>query len=643
MSTKFRDDIQGLRAIAVLSVLLFHVDFFFLPGGFLGVDVFFVISGFLITGNILRACEDKTFTFGSFFLRRFRRLVPAAVATIALSLIAGYYIMPSDDYEHAGRSGLAALLFSSNVVFWLEAGYFDAASHTKPFLHFWSLSVEEQFYLIWPALVLLAFKFSRKTGVAVVLGVLSLASLIAAEIMFDRYPSATFFLKPFRAFEFGIGALVAVLGLRISNGPGREAAVLLGLIMMTVSFVVLDDGTRMPGLLSLIPLFGCTLIILSPDAKFSKFFLENRGVRYVGNASYSIYLVHWPLIIFYKYLVGGDLTLTDQLTLSAVSLAGGAALYHLVETPLRSPSFWGASQKKSLTRVLAGSVCFVFAAAGATLIWLNGGLSWRFQTDVVLRLDEQELRQEALAFRDRHNGDDPTKADFKIYVIGDSFGKDMSNALNLLNAAAYVEHKWIANTCQGVIADRVAIQEQLGKQMSTIERIRMCERSVEAAFQPEKLAQFDLIVLASSWPGWSTQFIPETVRVIREKTQDTPIVLVTVGAQFRENVPVMLERADDVKRLTSIPADQLKVSRRQIRTQLAFAESLNIAVLNKLGLMCPDQNCPIYSAKFSDTPFYYDRYHMSLSGSEFFAGRLRECNQIACKLLKGDIPADGHK
>lgn len=200
----YRNDIQILRALAVLSVVIFHVDPTWLPGGYLGVDIFFVISGYVISSSILEGIDHGSFSFTSFYLKRARRILPALVVTVAFSLAVGALLFTPDDFGALGESAINSVVSVANILFWLQISYFDQDALTKPLLHMWSLSVEEQFYLIWPLLIVLFARLGHAALIGAV-GVAGLLSLLGAELMQASDPSASFFLMPFRIFQFAAG------------------------------------------------------------------------------------------------------------------------------------------------------------------------------------------------------------------------------------------------------------------------------------------------------------------------------------------------------------------------------------------------------------------------------------------------------
>ena len=310
-----RDDIQALRAFAVIAVLLFHVDLSFAAGGYLGVDIFFVISGFVITGLIRRELAAGEFSFRKFYIKRVCRILPASTVTIAVTLLVGALVLATGDMKYLGASSVAALTALSNVHFWQESGYFDEASHLKPLLHTWSLGVEEQFYLVWPAIMVFAFRRNRLVLAIAAIGIIS---LVSAQVFLEATPDAVFFLMPFRAFEFCAGAILHFL-----PSIRRSAPYYAGLVIMTASAALLDSSYPMPGLVSLVPVCGAMLCIDAGEALPWKMPAAIVGI---GNASYSIYLAHWPLIVFYKYLAGTDLDVAEQVGLLAGSLVLGFAL-----------------------------------------------------------------------------------------------------------------------------------------------------------------------------------------------------------------------------------------------------------------------------------------------------------------------------
>ncbi|AZG98231.1 acyltransferase family protein [Proteus mirabilis] len=293
---KFRNDINGLRAIAVLAVMLFHFVPSSLPGGFAGVDIFFVISGFLMTSIIFRGLKNNNFSLWNFIKARARRIVPALVTVISIVLALGYLFFEPLTYQLAGKHGFSSLLFISNITYAKEAGYFDSDSLSKIFLHTWSLSVEWQFYIIYPIILIILSKlFSINTLKKIV--VISAIISFAFCIYFSSInKTLSYFLIYTRAWEMLFGGIVFLFPLSTTENKKRIIES-LGLILIITSFFIFSDTDNWPSYNALLPVFGTYLCIL---ANSYKSILSNKALQKIGLWSYSIYLVHWPLIVFCK-------------------------------------------------------------------------------------------------------------------------------------------------------------------------------------------------------------------------------------------------------------------------------------------------------------------------------------------------------
>ncbi len=302
---RYRPEIDGLRAIAVIPVIFFHAGFQLFSGGFVGVDVFFVISGYLITTIILAELEARQFSLLTFYERRARRILPALYVVMASCLpFAWLWLMPSDAKEFSS-SALAVLGFASNIFFWRQGDYFDASTELKPLLHTWSLGVEEQFYVLFPIFLMLAWKLGRKR-IVVLLAIVALLSLVLAEFAISRKPDATFFLLPTRGWELAIGSLIAFYlegKERVQFPPAlHQILSLVGLGLIAFGVLAFSEETVFPGFSALIPTVGAGLIIVfgSPETFVGRL-LASRVFVGVGLVSYSAYLWHQPLLSFARH------------------------------------------------------------------------------------------------------------------------------------------------------------------------------------------------------------------------------------------------------------------------------------------------------------------------------------------------------
>jgi peptidoglycan/LPS O-acetylase OafA/YrhL len=334
----YRPDIDGLRAIAVLAVVGFHAFPVWVKGGFVGVDIFFVISAYLITTLLLLNLGRGQFSYVHFYIRRINRLFAALLLILVASLVAGWFLLTAFEYKLFGKQVAAASIYVSNILLWHEAGYFDIDSELKPLLHLWSLAVEEQFYLVWPAV--LAFAWRRKWNLPVMLGALLALSFAADLFELDRNAVATFFSPATRFWELAAGALLAALEeRRIDPLPGARAKNLLsiaGLVLVAAGLATVDGNTPFPDWLALLPCGGAFLLIAAgPTAWFNRRVLALRPLVAIGLISYPLYLWHWPLLSFAHIIDTATPSLPTRTVLAVLAFPLAMATYQFVEKPIR--------------------------------------------------------------------------------------------------------------------------------------------------------------------------------------------------------------------------------------------------------------------------------------------------------------------
>jgi peptidoglycan/LPS O-acetylase OafA/YrhL len=373
-ATAYRADIDGLRALAVLAVVLFHAYRKQLTGGFIGVDVFFVISGYLISGIIWNQLERGAFSFTGFYGRRIRRLFPALIPVLLASLAYGWFVLLPSEYAALGLDAAGGAGFVSNILLWQESGYFDRAAVVKPLLHLWSLGVEEQFYIVWP----LALWLLHRTGFNRVIFLLTVVvcSFVASVVLIRHDPAGAFFLPVTRFWEFAAGALVARLP--ACDGPMRlprtaNWASASGLALILASAVLLDEQMPFPGWLAVPTVAGTVLIVASgPGAWLNRTMLAHPVSAYIGLISYPLYLWHWPLISYaYILRLGKPPRELPALGLIIASCVLAYGTYTLLERPVR---FGGMRQKK--TAVLIATMSAI--AMLGLFLWQDRGAETRF-------------------------------------------------------------------------------------------------------------------------------------------------------------------------------------------------------------------------------------------------------------------------
>jgi peptidoglycan/LPS O-acetylase OafA/YrhL len=334
----YRLDIDGLRAIAVCIVICFHFTVPGFTGGFIGVDVFFVLSGYLIGSIIINQMDNNRFSFVHFYFRRIRRLFPAFVAVIVVTTIAAYLLMLPPDFREFGQSVIASSVYLSNILFYWEAGYFDTASHLKPLLHTWSLSVEEQFYIIFPALLWLIYRL-KKSWHFPIFCLLTAVSLATAQWYLGKDTDAVFYLYPFRTWEMFIGVCLATRKLpQVTLTKTSTLMAAVGLAMIILPTFIYDKNTPFPGLTALIPCLGTCLLIHSGNQSASILhrLLSHPIPVFIGKISYSLYLWHWPVFVLFMYIKTYEQpTFVDVIIMSAVTFAASVASWKYIETPFR--------------------------------------------------------------------------------------------------------------------------------------------------------------------------------------------------------------------------------------------------------------------------------------------------------------------
>lgn len=454
---KYRPDIDGLRCVAVIAILLFHLDHKFFRGGYVGVDIFFVISGYLIT-RIIRdeVSETGAFRFTHFYIRRARRLLPALFFTLSVTLVFAYLLFSPQYLVPFSGSLVHAIASVSNFYFWSESGYFNQAAIFKPLLHTWSLSVEEQFYLVWPGLLVFLLLKTRKLTALIAIILAGIFSLYLNHVFsdgavdslskfapgvarwFNDGPSTIYFLMPFRIFEFAIGAvMVWLVKYQPRNKYALEPLVVTGLAMIGYAVFTYTDRIVFPSFNALIPCVGAALIIYAGTARYSGKLLNNPLAVGLGLISYSLYLIHWPVIVFYKYYYVAPLTDRWRIILFAVSISIAALMYHFIEQPFRHRS----TVSSALSPRRFGFVCATLAIViiiPAANIWANNGWKTKLDSTTVLisNKETQAAEDKRFEYVDSERGCSigdiskcNNKAELQILTFGNSHELDAYNTL----------------------------------------------------------------------------------------------------------------------------------------------------------------------------------------------------------------------
>ncbi len=443
----YRPDTDGLRALAVLLVIIFHSFPSLLPGGFIGVDIFFVISGYLISRIILNDIQNKKFSFADFYARRIRRIFPSLIIVLLFCLTAGWFFLYAEEFKELGVQTVSATIFAANLELLRESGYFDNSSELKPLLHLWSLGVEEQFYILWPILLFFFAKtklFSHTNPTESdsfhnkffwIIIVTAVVSFIFNIAIINKFQAASFYLPFSRFFEITIGAILAYFH-AISKLDQNPKSLLrhsswVGLTLIILGLIIINKNSLFPGFLALLPCLGAALIIMSgSDNWLNKKFFGNKLMVYIGLISYPLYLWHWPLISFATIIKGRTPRPELIFGLLALSFLLAFLSYKFVEMPIRHKKI---NSRKTLA-LLISAMFFIFIASISIILF--SGFENRISAAKILTArtmnraklaDSVCLKKYASLVKINYCRISGNDEDKKIFVIGDSHSQTIFN------------------------------------------------------------------------------------------------------------------------------------------------------------------------------------------------------------------------
>ena len=548
----YRPDVDGLRAVAVVAVVLYHAGFASFSGGFVGVDVFFVISGYLITSLILPDITNGTFTLRSFYERRIRRLFPALFAVLTISSVFALWLLMPQELEDYGESVATATLFTSNFLFYTEHGYFDGPAELKPLIHTWSLAIEEQFYILFPPFLLALRNRPRRVLVQTTAALL-VASFVLSAWQTGQQPAAGFYLLPSRAWELLLGSLLA-LGALPTPAGARISTLMAwaGLLLVGAAIVFIDRSTPFPGLAALLPCAG-TALIIHAGARHrgsANKLLSARPVVFIGLISYSLYLWHWPVFVFAKHYLVRELTTLESLLLIAAAVLVSVASWRYIERPFRGSR--GLLSQRRLFRI-------AFASAAALALFgivsdQTNGLPQRLHPDIALVVNVDSL---AARFDDACGGISPSELQLaRLCTIGPPSVEpsfvvwgDSHAATNL----AAIEPWANASRRRGIVAVQNGCAPLLDTGRVVYDPNRPCREFAAAMMELiSRHPQIALVVLSARW-AWHAEGVPY------KRESGSPVYLQDTHARAdnsQENRTVFrrgLERT--VQALTSLGRD----------------------------------------------------------------------------------------
>lgn len=615
-----------------MLVILDHAGFALFSGGYVGVDVFFAISGFLITGIVHRAITEGKFSMGSFLGRRMKRLLPALLLMVGVTTVAFTFVMLPSDLINLYRSVIWVVLYLGNFFFWRVYGiYFSANAEEAPLLHTWSLAIEEQYYLIWPIALLLMMRLFTKRGIVHVVGILFLLATYISQVGTEMTWGAAYYLLPTRFFELLLGSWLALAWGRLPqlNALAMQILSVIGLAMIGISSVAFDQNTAFPGHNALLPIVGTALIIYSRNGVVNQV-LSLRPFVFTGRISYSMYLWHWPILTLLHYMAV-ELSLGLKLAVIALTYVLSILSWRYVEQPLRHSDLQDFRSISMRLFVVPGGVLIGLALVGIGL----GGFQAKFSTDVLkmeaaLTSYPEEYRHGChVPFRESENLPDEkcvfgarAGSSVDLLVLGDSHANHFVPFLEVL-----AEHAEIAGQDYTMDSCMPVVDLAWGDNNYRDQR---CRERNKIAFGYVDSGDFDYVVLAGAWPRLSVGKPGERnerTRMFEERLKDTLSRITASGA-----IPVIIESIPDLGqtepkcpiRKKLYDADlECRFENQPNRYFSGLMEELvvtfpELMVLRPRDLVCQDLTC---ETELEGIPLFRDANHLNLEGSKLL-GRL---------------------
>jgi peptidoglycan/LPS O-acetylase OafA/YrhL len=606
----YRADIDGLRAIAVLSVVIYHAFPGALKGGFIGVDIFFVISGFLISGIIFDSLEHSRFGFLEFYARRVRRIFPALILVLVACLAGGWGLLLADEYEALGKHVAAGAAFISNFALWNESGYFDWSAHSKPLLHLWSLAIEEQFYLFWPLLLWLVY---RRLGNFLALTLfIALASFAINVGTVSKYSVAAYYSPLSRVWELMIGGILAYLVLHKPGCFSKYSGVrsLAGLLLIAAAAFFLGDDSAFPGWWALLPTIGAFLVLSAmPATWLNRHVLGNRWLVSVGLISYPLYLWHWPLL-YLSYLVSSPSRWT-RLIAVVVSVLLAAMTYLLIEKPIRRGGRTGGS---ALYLVAGMALC---GSIGLS-IYSSGGFGFRLpqQFNQFARLAPRRIPYNCELYNRSDFSPKCTKVLRRpaILIWGDSHANSVAAGFIPMQNKGEISLLEVTGLgCPPLLSFRSNDNKK-------------CEEINDYALHSIQLTKPDIVMLHANWEAYDLSGLDSTLRQVKDAGASNIVLLGPVprwnGSLLRSILRCWRPRSpsDEFPRYSKCGLDP---SVPEVDTALRqTARRLDIRYISPYQVLCNDNGCLTHVSDGGEQLVTYDYGHLSAGAAEYLVSAI---------------------
>jgi len=624
VNLSYRPEIDGLRAIAVIPVILFHAGFESFKGGFIGVDIFFVISGYLITRIINQEIHSGKFSLLNFYERRIRRIIPAFFCVMILTIPLAWFVLMPHQLKDYGESLVAGTFFAANFLFWIESGYFEAAAELKPLLHIWSLAIEEQFYIFYPLLFLAIIKI-RGNFLVFVLIIIIAVSFLYGSFLYPNDQYARFYLLPTRAWELGLGCLCALVSVRHIDPRINASISFIGLLAVLSSFFIIDETAYFPSFLSLLPVVGTALfIVFSHSGQMLVSWISSKPFVTVGLVSYGAYLIHQPLLAFARVYFNSDLDILFKWLVIGVTFFLAVLLYRFVEKPFRNKNIL----KPSHLYIVSSIVGISLVSVGWMLHKNNGFLEYKLRSldkgmaQYVIDIQDEQRRKFRLKGQYRGSSyrpfsDDPNTK--KIMFLGDSISYDLYLAVKVNQdnfPSLEFRHQRLDDTCLKFLE-----HDQLPSYAS-----QECKHFVPRLHQMQQYKNADEIVLSAVWQPQTVTHVLDAIRFFKKGGRRITVI---GSANFNDLASLSYEIAKNGIRPSDFgaffAANQRQDWKQQNERLKMILMSEDVRYLEKYDIFCHTENeelaCPLYQ---DSQPLIYDTGHVTELGVYYFGRRVYE-------------------
>nr|WP_179210337.1 acyltransferase family protein [Crenothrix polyspora] len=646
---QYRPGIDGLRAVAVISVIVFHINPSYLAGGFLGVDIFFVISGYLITLLLAKDIANTgRLNLVDFYRRRIQRIFPALLFMLVATLLVGYFMLVPKDYAALSKSALWSLFSAANIYFFssIDTGYFATGSEELPLLHLWSLGIEEQFYILWPFIVWLLVKWVKSTtSRLVIVSVVLVASLLSAQLFLHSHQSFTYYMLPTRAWELMAGGLVALMvfaniGL---NKQCSQVAAGLGAVGIALSLALVSKNDDVPGLAAIPVVLGSALVLMSGDKTFIGRFLSLKPIVAIGLVSYSAYLWHWPILAFLRYaLVKVDVPIMAGVMVATFTMA--SLSYFCVEQPLRKRKtsqknifVWYFSVPVVMIATLSVLMIHLISVKNPALYdWksyraVNADTRAAFAYDFNCQYDDFSVGALTLAGCVFPEGRRPT-----VLLVGDSHA---AHYLGMLRVFAQRYGFTLRNATQSACP----LLLDAGK-LNWINKKYTHGCAIYRDAVKSELSKYDTVIMGGTWNTYDQS----GKKAFRLKLKDTVSIL---SGQVKNviilaNIPIISDYNKECQ-IRSVKMPHLQCEKRHLRHGKTAPINRYLSGLSKTypnvhyfdirDQLCKDDTCSPY---FNDIPVYFNSTHLTMAGSQGIGEKMLKDNDPGLSIFEkiGRVP-----